>query len=63
MNMNVRNYHARLCEKFVQKFAPEDFAALWQVAEENYKSGKPLYTLGFVFSQFCATKQGNSVLE
>lgn len=57
MNMNVRNYHARLCEKLVERIAPEDYTALWEVAEENYKTGKPQYTLSHNFTTFLLKKK------
>jgi hypothetical protein len=61
MDMKVRNYHARLCEKLVERIAPEDYTALWEVAEENYKTGKPQFTIGHTFLTYLLKKQEKEI--
>ena len=52
--MKIRNSHARLCEKYLKATSPETHKTLLEAAEENYTSGHPLYTLGYVFERVLA---------
>jgi hypothetical protein len=61
--MKVYQCHARLCAKYVEEFAPVDSAALWHLAEDNYKTGKPILTLGHVFWNFLASKRPKDGIE
>jgi hypothetical protein len=57
MDMKTRHYHTRLCEKYVERFHPEDYKALERFAIEGYKTGKLLYSLKYAFSMFLTSKE------
>lgn len=62
MTATIRNYLATLCLQHVKATDPISLAVLKELAEENYKTGKPQWTSGYVYRKFTEIREKAIIL-
>lgn len=63
MKTKVRNHLSTLCLRYVEDKDPASYKLLVRLAEENYKTGRPMLNNGSVYRNFLRIKADEAIVE